>query len=133
MRNILLAILPLSLLFIGAGNIAQAAGGASSSVINFTTTGSTVSTAAGTLYDMMIATGTTNDYAVCFDSASTTGLTVRSVNPIWQVSVATNSQAGSGDGVPRGRPPATPVVFASGLSCFQSAVTHRTFILYRSP
>ena len=119
-------------LFLFAGLRTARAAGASSALINSTVSISSVASGGGTLYDVLVPTGAVGEFSVCFDSANAAGLTAASGSSIW--TVVTSSSTGANTGVvptPQ-RAPATPINFNNGLSCVQSATTHRTQILFRT-
>ena len=133
MRNLILV----SGLFLAGSllpsRICYAAGGASSRSLDYTTVGSTVATAAGTLYDMHISTGAGLAGTACFDDLAVERLVYSSTGALWVVTVssisADNTIARAG---PDSRP-TMPIEFTRNLFCVQNGTGHRTQILFRSP
>lgn len=126
--NLIAALL--SALFLFGGQKAYAVGGAISLTLDYTVSIETATTAATSLYDMKIGSGTAGDFAVCFDSAAPAGLTVNSIDSVWSVMVASQSALSSGNSGPSDRGPTTAISVNNGLVCIQSSARTRTHILY---
>jgi len=94
-----------------------------------------VATGPGSLFNITISSGGLFDFAVCYDSASVTGITstfvpTTDVPELSRVFVITNAIQNVGIGV---TPSGTPlIVFTNGLVCSQSAA-QRSKIYYRQP
>jgi len=109
----------------------NAAGPNVSNLISSGTSSTLLAVGPGTLFNIVIASGAAGEYAVCYDSASASGITTTlfpsaSVPEIARVFVAASNTT---TGLPS---PAHLYNFTNGLACIQS-VAERTQVYWRQP